>query len=175
MHFFVYVPLPARLSRRVAAIARRHHADLRSAPHITIVVPRTLARGRTEAELVQALRLAAARLPPFPITYAGLGYFGDREFVYVPVRRTRALVSCHESCVRAVRGMLERGRPDAFRRPHITLAGRLPPDEGDRAWRALKRKRFAGRFMCRELLIWRKPNDGARWRLAGRCPLTGRR
>ena len=174
MLYYVYIALPARLSRRVAAIAGRYESTLRSDPHITLVMPRTLARGRRERELIRALGHATAKLAPCPITYGGIGFFGEKDFVYVPVRRTAAIVSCYVACARAVRGILKRGRADAFSRPHFTLAGRLPPERGEHVWRILRRKRFAGRFRCREILLWRRSTTAPRWQLVRRFRLGNR-
>jgi 2'-5' RNA ligase len=171
MRYYVYIAPPARLSARVAGIAARYHKHPPSSPHLTVLIPRTLAADRSERELVAALRDAASRLAPCRVTYRGVGYFGEKAFIHVPVHRTRALVACHEACALAVRGLLVSRRPYLFVRPHITLAGRLSPAEGAKAWEALRRKRFNGQFRCRELLLWRKRETEARWRLVGRFPL----
>lgn len=88
--------------------------------------------------------------------------------------RPRALVACHRACMRAVAGRLDPSdRYVPFSRPHITLAGRLTPDRADAVWPVLRRRRFVGRFVCRELLLWRMRAGEARWRLVCRLPLTG--
>jgi 2'-5' RNA ligase len=173
MRYYVYIPLPARLSARVAAIGARYRKHPPSEPHVTVLIPRTLAPGRSERELVAALRDATAQLAPCRVTYRGVGYFSDKEFIHVPVHRTRALVACHDTCVRAVRGLLTSDRPYLFIRPHITIAGRLSPDDGAGAWQALRNRSFDGEFRCRELMLWRKPEAATRWRLVHRFPLGG--
>jgi 2'-5' RNA ligase len=174
--YYLYVALPARLSSRVAAIGRRYGSDTRSDPHITIVIPRTLARGRRERELVRAVAEAARTLSPCLVTYRGVDYFGARDFIYVPVRRTHGLRACHDACMRAVDGLLEASpRTVTFDRPHITLAGRLPPERADRVWQMLARKRFEGQFLCRELVLLRKRTGETRWQPVSRIPLGGRR
>ncbi len=172
--YYIYVPLPAGLSRRVSAVGRRYASDARSAPHLTLVLPRTLATGRRERQLVRALLSSVSALSPFVITYRGVSYFGDRDFIYASVRRARALVACHDACLRAVAPLLDPSdRHLTFARPHITLAGRLAPEDRDRAWRVLRLKRFEGQFVCRELLLWRMRAGETRWRLVSRIPLGG--
>ncbi len=173
MDYYVYIALPARLSRRVAAIGKRYQSSTRSEPHITLVIPRTLASGKSERDVVRELREAAAHIAPCRITYRGVGYFGNKDFIHVPVHRTRALRSCHDACVRAVKGLFETGRPDPFSRPHITLAGRFTPEDGNKAWQVLKRKIFDGQFLCKEILLWRRRTTDPRWRLVSRCRLGG--
>jgi 2'-5' RNA ligase len=173
MQYYIYIALPAGLSKRVAAIGKKYPGTSRSAPHITLVVPRTLTTGTSERALVRALREAVAAQSPCAIRYKGVAYFGSKDFIYVPVHRTRALRACRDACVRAVRGILERRRPDRFLRPHITLAGRLSPGDGERAWRMLGRKTFDGQFLCREVLLWRMDTTDARWRLVSRFRLGG--
>lgn len=171
--YYLHIAVPAALSRRVSAIGRRYGSDARSAPHITIVIPRPLAKGRRERDLVRALREAVGRLEGFPIDYGGVSYFGAKDFIYVTVERTRALVACHRACTRAVAGRLDPSdRHVTFSRPHITLAGRLTPDRADAVWQVLRRRRFVGRFVCRELLLWRMRAGEARWRLVCRLPLA---
>lgn len=171
--YYLHIAVPAALSRRVSAIGRRYGSDARSAPHITLVIPRRLGKGRRERDLVRALRAAIGRLEAFPIGYTGVSYFGDRDFIYVPVDRTRALVRCQRACARAVAGRLDPGdRHVPFSYPHITLAGRLAPERAGAAWQALCRRRFAGRFICREVLLWRMRAGEARWRLVSRLPLA---
>jgi 2'-5' RNA ligase len=174
MQYYIYVALPARLSRRVAAIRKTYPGTFRSDPHLTLVIPRTIAPGRSERELVRLLRDATATLAPYEIRYSGVAFFGSKDFVYVPVQKTRALRACREACVRAVRGILEERRLDRFRHPHITLAGRLPPADGLRVWRALAGKTFDGRFRCREVLLMRMNATDTRWRLVARLRLGGR-
>lgn len=175
MQYYIYIGLPRGLSKRVAAIAKTFASDARSAPHITLLIPRTLARGRSARALIRALRNATATLAPFRIRYRGVAYFGGKDFIYVPVHKTRALRACRDACVRAVEGLLEQRRPDRFLRPHITLAGRLAPREADQAWRALRRRAFDGQFVCREVLLWRMDTAAARWRLVSRLRLGGHR
>lgn len=172
--YYLYVALPAPLSRRVAAIGRRYGSDARSGPHITLVIPRTLAAGRLETDLVTALTAATARVSPFRVRYRGVGYFGEKDFIYASVHRTPGLVACHQACLRAVRGLLEPSeRRVSFARPHITLAGRLAPEAGARAWRVLRGRRFDGAFQCRQVLLWRRPDGRSRWELAARLTLGG--
>lgn len=175
MQYYIYVALPTRLSKRIAAIGQRYPGTSRSAPHITLVIPRTLAAGRNERELVCALRDAVAPLAPCRIRYRGVAYFGRKDFIYVPVHKTRALRACRDACVRAVKGLLDQHRPDQFLRPHITLAGRLAPEDGDRAWRALRDRTFDGQFLVRDILLWRMGAAGTRWRLVSRLRLGGGR
>lgn len=171
--YYLHIAVPAVLSRRVSAIGRRYGSDARSAPHITLVIPRTLAKGRRERDLVRALRDAVGPLDAFPIDYAGVSYFGDRDFIYVAVDRTRALVRCQRACTRAVAGRLDPSdRHVTFARPHITLAGRLSPERASAAWQALHRRHFAGRFICREVLLWRRRAGEARWQLVSRLTLA---
>jgi 2'-5' RNA ligase len=174
MQYYIYVALPARLSRRVAAIRQKYPGTFRSDPHLTLVIPRTIAPGRSERELVRALRDATASLSPYEIRYSGVSFFGSRDFVYVPVYKTHPLRECRDACVRAVRGILEDGRLDRFRHPHITLAGRLPPEDGLRVWQALEGKTFDGRFRCREVSLMRMNATDRQWRLVARCRLGGR-
>lgn len=173
MRYYVYIGLPARLARRVDAISRRFHKRPPSDPHLTILIPRTLAPDRTEDELVAALRRAAAAARPCRVRYRGVGYFGARDFIYVAVHRTRPLVACHEACKRAVRGLLVADQPYLFSRPHITLAGRFSPEDGAAAWETIRRRTFDGEFRCREILLWRKDDHQARWSLVARFPLGG--
>lgn len=173
MLYYVYIALPAGLTSRVAAIATRYQSTARSDPHITLVIPRKIAHRKREHELVRALREAAGTLAPHRITYQGVAYFGRKDFIYVPVRRTRELTLCHEACIRAVRGILEPSRPERFRRPHITLAGRFSPEDGDKAWRMLRHKNFDGQFLCREILLWRMDTADTQWQLVSRCRLGG--
>jgi len=174
MQYYIYVALPARLSRRVAAIRQKYPGTFRSDPHLTLVIPRTLATGRRERELVRALRGATATLAPYEVRYSGVAFFGSWEFVYVPIHKTHPLRACREACVRAVRGILENHRLDRFRHPHITLAGRMPPDDGLRVWQALAGKTFDGRFRCREVSLMRRNGTDERWRLVSRFRLGGR-
>ena len=175
MQYYIYVALPARLSKRVAAIRKTYPGTFRSDPHLTLVIPRTIAPGRRERELVRALREATATLTAYEVRYSGVAFFGSKDFIYVPVHKTHRLRACRDACVRAVSGILERSRPDRFRRPHITLAGRLPPEDGTRAWRALGRRTFDGRFRCREVVLCRMDTSDARWRLVSRFRLGGGR
>lgn len=173
MQYYIYIALPSELAKRVGAIRRRYPGQWRSLPHITLVIPRTLASKRTERELVRALRDAAATVAPFTIRHKGLACFGPKLFIYVPVHRTSGLRACRAACVRAVEGLLDVGLPDPFRRPHITLAGRMTPDEGKQAWRAVKRRSFDGQFVCRDIRLWRMGKNEKRWRLVSRFRLGG--
>ncbi len=173
--YYIYIALPSRLAKRVEAIGRKHPGTSRSAPHITLVIPRTLVTGRSERDLVRALRDAAASLAPCRIRYRGVAYFGSKDFILVPVHKTQALLRCRDACVRAVRPFLEQRRPDQFLRPHITLAGRLMAEDGERAWQALRHRSFDGQFLCREILLWRMGPGGTRWRLVSRIRLGSKR
>lgn len=173
MQYYIYIALPTDLAKRAGAIRRRYPGQWRSLPHITLVIPRTIAPKRTERELVRALRDAAATVAPFTVRHTGLAAFGPKFFIYVPVRRTSGLRACRAACVRAVQELLEEGRPDPFRRPHITLAGKMTPDEGKQAWRALKRRNFDGQFLCKDIRLWRMGANDARWRLVSRFRLGG--
>lgn len=175
MRYYVYIGLPARLSGRVEAVSRRFGKRPPSDPHLTLLIPGALAPGRTEGELVAALRRAAAGIVPCRVRYRGVGFFGAKDFIYVTVHRTRPLVACHQACKRAVRGLLVADRPYLFARPHITLAGRFSPEDGARAWAALRRASFDGAFECREIQLWRKGEHQRRWSLVETFPLLGDR
>ena len=128
MQYYIYVALPARLSRRVAAIRQNVSGDipLRPTPHARHPAHDRSGQKRARTGALAARRHRHAGTVQKSDTRAS-SFFGSKDFVYVPVHKTPLLRACREACVRAVRGILEERRLDRFRHPHITLAGRLPP------------------------------------------------
>lgn len=173
MRYYIYVALPALLTKRVAAIEKRFGGYTASAPHITIVSPRQKTPRTRERDLICAIGDATSTLAPCQIVYGGVSYFGRKEYIYIPVRRGRGLARCHQACEAAVDGLLSPptiGRQLTFR-PHITLVSRLVQDEGTRAWQALRDEAFAGAFLCTEIRLFRKRTTDLRWQLVSRFAL----
>jgi 2'-5' RNA ligase len=171
--YFIYIALPAALTRRVAAIERKYRGLSLAAPHVTLIVPREIYPGRREEDVVEAVRKATLPLASFTVAYKGVSYFGRKQYVYIPVRRTRALVSCHLACARALKRVLKpvRSRPERFLRPHITLVARILQHDGEAVWNALEHRRFAGGFVCTEIVLLRMGESETRWRLVRRFRL----
>jgi 2'-5' RNA ligase len=171
--YFIYIALPAALTRRVAAIERKYRGLSLADPHVTVIVPREIYPGRREQEVVDAVRHATRALAPFTVSYRGVSYFGRKQYVYVPVRRSRALVDCHLACARALEPLLKpvMSRPERFLKPHITLVARILHDEGEAVWNALVRRKFDGRFACSDIVLLRMEESETRWQLVRRFRL----
>jgi len=147
-------------------------------PHVTLVGPAEIVAVERERDLVRALRASVRTFAPCTIRYEGVAYFGKKQYICVLVRLTPALALCQKVLARTARRFLKPSYHSGFRfRPHITLAARLFPWEGDVIWRTLKDRPFVGAFVCREMLLMRQPEPDAPWqrlarlRLAGRSPL----
>jgi 2'-5' RNA ligase len=165
MRYFLYLALPAELTRRVAATEKRFGSYTASRPHVTLITPRERAEGVDERRLVRAVADAASTLAPCKIIYSGLAYFGRKEYIYVPVKKTRCLARCQKACAAAVDGLLRPpalGAPPAFR-PHITLVSRLMQQDGTKVWNALRGEIFDGAFLCTRILLLRKGRNDLRW------------
>ena len=174
MRYHLYVALPARHGEPVAAVTNMCPGQPPPVPHVTLVGPAEIVADEREPELVHALRATARSFAPCTIRYDGVAFFPKKRCIYIRVDLTPELAACQKALARASRRLLAPSYQSGFRyRPHITLAARLFPWEGEILWRALRHRPFEGTFRCREILLMRQVAADAPWLRLARLPLAG--
>jgi len=165
MRYYLNIPVPGDLAARVSAFEQRWQGSAKSDPHITLVIPRLLLPGQSEADLVSRLEAALSTLPAFPIHLLGLSHFGNKRVLHIGVERSVAFARCHEAAMRAVEGVLEppSGEHASISHPHITLATKLSPQKGEQAWQAALPQDWSGEFMCDRVQLLRIGPRDAHW------------
>ena len=176
MRYYLHIPVPVDLSGRVGAFEQRWQGSAKSEPHITVVIPRLLSAGSSEAELAARLESALAAVPAFPIRMTGVDYFGSKSVIHIAVERSPEFTYCHETAIHAVEDLLEpsTGEHASISHPHITLAARLSPEKGERALREALTQDWYGEFPCDHVHLLRIAPRDARWRIAAVLPLCSR-
>ncbi|MBI2669607.1 MAG: 2'-5' RNA ligase family protein [Candidatus Yanofskybacteria bacterium] len=175
MGYYIHIPLPEKLRDEISEIERTFQGDSGSEPHITLIPPRELIGGKSEQELIDAVHLATQRLTPFALIQKGVGFFGNKETIYVRISRTYKLVSFHQALAEAISGILEPldGPFDNLPTPHITLSTRLSPEYGQKAWEVLRNRNFLGQFMCKRLTLLQKDRGDKHWKVLWHFDLNG--
>ena len=171
MRYYIHIPLPKKLKEKIAAIEFQYQGENKSEPHITLVPPLELLEGKSEQELINAINLVAEACPyPFPITQKKIGYFGNKDTIFIGVERSPELLKLHGALRQAVSGILE--PPDGpfadLPTPHITLAAHLSPEQGERAWEELRNKDLRDQFVCGSVVLLRKSQADKCWQFAER-------
>ncbi|MCW3054252.1 MAG: 2-5 ligase superfamily [Chthonomonadales bacterium] len=174
MRYYLNIPVPTELSERVRAFEQRWQGSAKSDPHITLVIPRLLLPGQSEADLVSRLETALSTLPAFPIRLLGLGYFGKKSVLHVGVERSPEFARCHEAAMHAVEGILEppTGEHASISHPHLTLATKLSPKKGEQAWQAALPQDWSGEFVCDRVQLLRIGSRDSRWIVVATLPLA---
>ena len=169
MRYYIHIPLPEKLREVVRAVEEEYQGKSGSDPHITIIPPREIIEGRTEQELVKAIKLATKDSIMTKIIERRVGYFrnsaGDVQTVYIGIYKTPALSWLHDELARGISGILEPPTSDFadFKVPHITLATKLSPKRGLEAWVALRDESFFTSFWGNTFILLRKDVDDERW------------
>lgn len=173
VRYLLYITLPARLAKLIAALAKIHPGHLPPVPHITLVGPREIESVDRESQLVRALRATVRTFVPSPIAFDRIAYFGRKNYIYVVVRRTPWIAFWHKACERTVSRILKPSVYSWMRfHPHITLAAGLSEEEGDAVLQSLKARPFRGAFVCRQILLVRQNSPGVPWQLVARFRLA---
>jgi len=167
MLYYLNIPVPTDLSERVSAFERRWQGSAKSDPHVTLVIPRPLIVGRSEAELVARLESAMAVVPAFPIRRTGIAYFGNKSVVHIGVERSPAFAYCHEIAMQAVEQFLapSAGEHASISHPHVTLATKLSPERGEKALIEALAQDWSGEFPCDRVQLLRIAPRDARWKV----------
>ncbi len=167
MRYYIHIPLPKDLRDRVAAIEFKYQGESGSEPHITLVPPLELCEGMSEQNLREAVNLAVQLVDPLLVTQNGMGYFGNKETIFIGVERTFELLVLHRVLVEQVSGILKPsdGPFADLPTPHITLATHLSPEQGKKAWVALKDKSFFSQFICDKVALLRKGQGDQHWNI----------
>ncbi|MCW3098432.1 MAG: 2-5 ligase superfamily [Chthonomonadaceae bacterium] len=176
MRYYLNIPVPADLSERVSAFEQKWQGTSKSAPHITLVIPRLILPGSSEADLVSQLESALSTLPAFPIRMLGLDYFGNKTVIHIPVDRSAEFALCHETAMDAVEGILEppTGEHASISHPHITLATKLSPEKGERAWQEALTQDWSGDFVCNRVQLLRIGPRDPHWIVVATLPFQSR-
>lgn len=183
------------------------HAQMIATPrryalHGTLKPPFTLAEGRTQAELHDAVRDLATTLKPVPLGRLSLTRLGG-FLALCPAAPSQALSELAGQCVRELdlfrapageaeiarrrkAGLNERqerylqqwGYPYVFEefRFHVTLTGRLDPVDVDKTFEALCLRLApvtAEEQTLEDLCLYGEPTDGSPFRIVERFSLTG--
>jgi 2'-5' RNA ligase len=174
MRYYLNIPVPADLSERVSAFEQRWQGTSKSAPHITLVIPRLLIVGKNEADLVSRLECALSTLPAFPVRLFGIDYFGNKRVIYIRAERSPEFARCHEAAMNAVEGFLEpaTGEHASISHPHITLATKLSPEKGEQAWQEALAQDWSGEFVCDQVQLLRIGPRDTRWAITATLPLA---
>lgn len=140
MFYYLHLPVPEPLRGQVAGWRQKYEGEVRSVPHLTVVVPRAARPNLEEKDLAAACRSAAAKLLPVEIKTQGLAYFGDFQVIHVAVERTPELALIHTSLNEAVIPYLSPASTPytTMRNPHITIANRQTPHRGRIIWQELQ-------------------------------------
>jgi 2'-5' RNA ligase len=172
--YHLYFGLPARHGKPVAEVTTRCPGQPPPVPHVTLVGPAEIVADQREPELLAALRTIARSFAPLPLRYDGVTFFAHKRCICIRVVPTPELVSCQKALALAARRFLKPSYQSGFRyRPHITLAARLFPWEGEVIWRALRHRPFEGTFLGRQILLMRQEGPDAPWQRLTRLRLAG--
>jgi 2'-5' RNA ligase len=174
MRYYLHIPLPAELRNRVSKIEKKFQGDSRPEPHITLVFPRQILPRKLVHELAGNIHKAAKATSPFEIILEGrVRYFGEKDHFYIPIKRTEAIVACHQALVRAVGDVLAPadGVFADMPVPHITLASKVPEDRRSAAWSELRNRNFSGSFMCKKVILLRFGEGDKKWEVVATFPL----
>jgi len=174
MLYYLNIPVPTDLSERVSAFEQKWQGSAKSDPHVTLVIPRLLLADRSEQDLIARLEIAFATVPAFPIHMTGLDYFGRKSVVHIGVERSPAFAYCHEIAMQAVEEFLapSAGEHASISHPHVTLATRLSPEKGERAWQEALPQNWSGGFLCNQVQLLRIGPRDARWIVVATLPLA---
>lgn len=172
--YYLNIPVPTDLSERVSAFERKWQGTTKSDPHITLVIPRLLIAGRSEAELVSRLETTLVTVPEFQIRMTGSDYFGKKRVVHIRVEHSPEFAGCHEAAMQAVADLLEpaTGGHASLSHPHITLATKLSPEKGEKAWQEALAQEWSGEFRCDRVQLLRMAPTDVRWVIAATLPLV---
>lgn len=124
----VYVPAP--LSAALVALRSSLPGEVHSPPHVTVLPPRPLFAPVDDVSPVLTTVIDENR--PFRVVLDRVCTFSDTSVLYLSLGAGgEAVYELHEGLV-AAHGTTFR-EEHAFR-PHVTLAGPLPPDDLETAW-----------------------------------------
>ena len=175
MRYYIHIVPPHQLALRVADIADKYHGEKKSDPHITLISPREIEHDKLETELIAKLEKNAASIRPFIVETRDVDYFGEKEHIFVRVKRSVNLVACYLMLKYSVEKILkERSDDHDFQNPHITLVSlpSVPQEEREVVWQALKNSYFIGSFICSEIELLAKGQGDERWRVIKKIKLS---
>ena len=164
--YYLNISLPEELEERVVVIKKKFQGSSRSRPHLTILSPRSAATWPEdkEEEMIMSLQYLLAEIAPVAIKYHGVSGFDDFSTIYIAVERSGLLVDLHNGIKNVVESYLmpDNGPYANMPTPHISLASRLSPEAGRKAWEALEAEWFDGSFFCKSINLLRR-NKGNAW------------
>ncbi len=181
MRYYIHIPLPEDLKNKIMAIRSQYPCNISLEPHITVINPRELSPKITQPELCNKLRIVLSGIIRFPIVSQGmggfpnLGFFGDKDVIYIGIRKTIDLLFLQSLLSKAVKGVLEPSTSKFTNynfNPHITLLEGLKGDVKLRAWNELKDRVFFDKFICEKITLLSKIKSGEPWTVVDNFPLS---
>ncbi len=170
MKYYIHIPLPYNIKDKILTVRSQFWSKAKLEPHITVIDPREILEGATEAELCSALKTVAFGLSRFFIIAKGvgdfpnLGFFGNKDVIYIGIKKTDDLLHLRSMVSENVNGVLKPSTSE-FKdyNPHITLLEDLDEEIRLGVWNMLKDKIFFDRFICEKITLLRKDGSGQPW------------
>ncbi|MEK7151519.1 MAG: 2'-5' RNA ligase family protein [Patescibacteria group bacterium] len=151
--------------KRILDIENKYKKPSSSNPHITLIPPAKLKDKKSERGLVDRVTVSINSLKPFAVNLKEVGYFGNRETIYIKVDRDTSIVDLQSKVFKEVSNVINfsLGSFIDFSIPHITLVKGLSPEDGYGAWKELSREDFSGQFICDKIVLLKKRQGHRLW------------
>jgi 2'-5' RNA ligase len=162
MRYYVHIPAPQEICSLIDARQAAWGYESKSRPHITLCIPGRLKPGVTEGDLINVFQESVAGLKPFPVVMEGIGFFRNKEVIFISIQQTDEIRACYQVLNDALNSYLDNAQSDNFH-PHITLIKDITSEKGAQLLQELKDEEWGGLFIAESLELLKRGPEDPKW------------